>query len=112
MSDNAVIARYTFHNQDTAAHTISLRLLNELCPDYAQVVRHGRSALTASESEGYPAVHNPITGATISVRPSHPWHTATIHEALLALEIEQTLDLQLQPNTSYTLSIQLQVQFV
>jgi hypothetical protein len=112
LAGNTVIAHYTFHNQDTAAHTLTLRLLNELCPDYAEVVRHGRPALAPTEVEGYPAVHNPITGATISVRPSHPWHTTTCHEALLALEIEQTLDLQLQPNSSLTISIQLKVQFV
>jgi hypothetical protein len=111
LDDNAVVAHYTFHNQDTAAYTIQLRLLNELCPDYADVVRHGRQALSGREVEGYLTVHNAVTGAAVSIRPSSLWMDGNFHEALLALEVEQTFRFGVEPNSSRALSIQLQVQF-
>jgi rifampicin phosphotransferase len=106
LENGNVVVSYLLENKDTAAHTIQLEVISELCPDYATAVRHGRRALAFIRDEECPGVANSISGIGLTLCPSESGRPG-YHEALLSLEVGLTFYRRLEPGANHSLTIRL-----
>lgn len=104
LEDEEVVVAYRLENRDTAAHTVTLTLMSELCPDYAIAVKNGRRALAFIKEEEWPGLVNTISGVGLTFYPSERGQP-TYHEAFLALEVGLTFSWQLAPGTGHSLTV-------
>lgn len=107
LREGQIRVRCSFYNRDTTRHELQWRVTNELCPDYAEVVRYGRQALSFTEIEGNTGVVNTLTGRAISLRSSRPAAAVETAEAFLALEVGLAFDLELEPETTMEIELEL-----
>ncbi|MBI3242042.1 MAG: hypothetical protein HYZ49_07100 [Chloroflexi bacterium] len=101
-----VAAAYTVRNHDTRERSVRLRVTNELCPDYAEVIRGGRGALAFLDGEA-PGVTNTRTGASIVLNSSRAWQSLERREDFCALTIGLTYDFTLSPRSEQKFELKL-----
>jgi len=101
-----VMAAYTVRNHDTRERIVRLRVTNELCPDYAEVIRGGREALAFVDGE-MPGVANTRTGTTLLFNSSRAWQDLEQRQDFCALTIGLTYDLKLSPRSEQKFELKL-----
>jgi hypothetical protein len=101
-----VLAAYTLRNHDTSERSLKLRVTNELCPDYAEVIRGGRAALKFVEGEAS-GVMNTRTGTAILVHSSRPWQALERRVDFCALTVGLTYEVALAPRSEQKFEIKL-----
>ncbi len=108
LANGQVEAHYRFLNQDAHAHKIELRVANELCPDYATVMRAGRAALAFDGYPETPTVRNINTDVSVRISADRAWHDSRVREALFALEVETdfTFDVAPESETTFTFTLE------
>ncbi|MEW5986227.1 MAG: hypothetical protein AB1791_06305 [Chloroflexota bacterium] len=107
LAGRRIHAHYAFTNRDVAVHRLQWRVTNELCPDYAEVVRHGRHTLAFTEAGGDQGVVNTRSGRTILLHSSLPPAGIETAEVLLALELSLAFEMELEPESEMGLELQL-----
>ena len=107
LANGRVEAQYRFFNRDTHAHNIELCVGNELCPDYATVMRVGRAALAFEGNPETPTVRNISTDVSIWISADQAWHDSRMREALFALEVETdfTFGVPAESETTFTFAL-------
>ncbi len=107
LANGRVEAHYRFLNRDTHLHNIELCVANELCPDYATVMRAGRAALAFERNPESTSVRNTRTDVSIRISADRAWHDSRMREALFALEIETDFTFDVAPESETTLTFAL-----
>lgn len=106
-----VIVAYTLRNLAAREQTFRLRITHELCPDYEEVIRHGRQALAfAGEAKGEadpPGVVNTYTHMPITVHSSRPWQALETREDFCALTLGLIFDVTLGPRSEQKFEMKL-----
>lgn len=104
----ALAVRYRLENRDAAAHTVRLRSVHELTPDYAAALGHGRAAYTFyMHDDRDPAVRNNLTGTSLILATAPAATLADCALNLLALQVELVFDVRLEPQTHNFIEIEL-----
>jgi hypothetical protein len=106
--DQALGLRYRLENLDAAPHTVRLRSVHELTPDYAAALGQGRAAYSFYMHEDRdPAVRNNLTGAALVLATAPAVAVADCTLNLLALQVELVFDVRLEPKTDDFIEIEL-----
>ena len=104
----ALAARYRLRNRDTLVHTVRLRSIHELTPDYAAALGQGRGAYSFYMHEDRdPAVRNNLTGTALVLVTAPAAVVADCTLNLLALQVELVFDVRLEPQTYDFIEIEL-----
>lgn len=102
--------QYTFDNRGAEPCRLRLISSNELNPDYAVVLTHGRAALDFVVEAKRVGVTNTLTRNALLLETSREWQKLERISGLLALEARLTFDLTLAPRAPQTLELQLKIQ--
>ncbi|MDX1688448.1 MAG: hypothetical protein R3248_10735 [Candidatus Promineifilaceae bacterium] len=108
LEDDAVVVTYKWENEGDAPRSVSWRVLNELCPDYASFLEMEREAVVEFvEDEERPGVANMAAREGVFVHTDRPATDVSYDDALLALEIGLTFQLDLAPGESEAVTVRL-----
>ena len=109
LEDGAVAVAYRWENEGDEARSVSWRVINELCPDYASLLEMEREAVVEFvEDEERPGVANMAAREGVFVRADRPLTGVSYGDALLALEIGLSFDLDLAPGEGDTVIVRLE----
>jgi hypothetical protein len=97
LSSGSVTVNYRFINRSANSRAITLKVISELCPDYSEVVRHGRPALAAMLLDGCMGIENTVTRSGVVVCAAPEAQLAASRPAFLAMEIELGFSFKLGP---------------
>jgi hypothetical protein len=100
------LAAYTLRNHDARERSLRLRVTNELCPDYAEVIRGGRGALAFLEGDA-PGVVNTRTGAAITISSTRAWNALEQRTDFCALTIGLAYEVILSPRSEQKFELKL-----
>lgn len=109
LSGDGLTVRYDIHNRGEQAHRLTLRIANELCPDYDAMLPVGRAAFHFEAGPNTYRVVNTVTNTAVVLEASQPWAALEQLENVLALEVVVTYALPLAPNTSHHLEFSLKI---
>ncbi len=101
---------YALDNRADAACRVRLISSNELNPDYAVVLTHGRAALEYAIAERRVSVVNTVTRNALVLETSRAWAKLDRVPGLLALEARLTFDFDLAPRAQDTFELHLKIQ--
>lgn len=102
-----VVVTYHLRNHDTRERSFALRVTNELCPDYDEVIRGGRGALEFIESDDAPGVLNTRTGTPVTVQCSGQWDGLVQREDFCALTLETIFNITMSPRSEQKFEMKL-----
>ncbi len=102
-----VVVSYHLRNHDTRERSFRLRITNELCPDYDEVIRGGRAALEFIESADAPGVLNTRTGTPVTVQCSGKWDGLERREDFCALTLETIFNITMSPRSEQKFEMKL-----
>lgn len=109
LEDGAVVVAYRWQNEGDGPRSVSWRVINELCPDYASFLEMEREAVVEFvENEERPGVANMASREAVFVHPDRPAAAVSYGDALLALEIGLTFELELAAGESQTVTVRLE----
>ncbi|MBM4425534.1 MAG: hypothetical protein FJ030_19515 [Chloroflexi bacterium] len=101
-----VIASYTLRNHDASDRSFRLRVTNELCPDYDDVIRGGRGSLAFIGGDT-PGVINTRTQTSVTAQSSRAPQALEQREDFCALTIGLVYDMTIGPRSEQKLEIKL-----
>lgn len=108
LEDGAVVVSYRWENEDEEPRMVSWRVINELCPDYASLLEMEREAVVEFvEDEERPGVANMAAREGVFVYADRPATDISYDDAMLALEIGLTFQLDLEPGESAAVTVRL-----
>jgi hypothetical protein len=102
-----VIVAYTLRNLAAEERTFRLRITHELCPDYDDVIRHGRETLAFIADPEAPGVLNTRTHTPITVHSSRPWQALETREDFCALALGLVFDVTIGPRSEQKFEMKL-----
>ncbi|MEP7356425.1 MAG: hypothetical protein ABI847_04250, partial [Anaerolineales bacterium] len=104
----ALLASYRLENRDGVVHTLRMRSVNELTPDYAAALGQGRAAYSFyMQDERDPAVRNNLTGTALVLVTTPAAAVADCTLNLLALQVELAFEVRLEPHSHAVIEIEL-----
>ena len=104
----ALAVRYRLENSDAEIHTVRLRSIHELTPDYAAALGHGRAAYSFYLHEDRdPAVRNNITGTALVLGCAPAATRVDCSLNLLSLQVELLFEVRLEPQAQDFIEIEL-----
>jgi hypothetical protein len=112
LTASGVRVTYRFRNVTSQAHRVRMRLVSELCPDGQEVgAVPGRILAPAYfGSRKHPGILNTRTGLALVCRASRPVSAPIIFQpAVLAWEVEQSFDFNIEPGKSQWLIVRLNI---
>ena len=109
LENGAVVVTYRWENKGDAQRSVSWRVISELCPDYASLLEMEREAVVEFvQDEERPGVANRASHEGIFVSSDRPAVEVSYDDALLALEVGLTFQLDLAPGEDDTITIRLE----
>jgi hypothetical protein len=105
--DGALLADYIVENRGDEHRSVQLRVANELCPDYVEVLAGGRAALSFAADDERPGVVNARTGRAIVIETAPQPERIERAEGLFALEVSLVFDARLAPQSAQSFRVRL-----
>ena len=108
LDDGSVVATYQWRNDGDSERSVSWRVLNELCPDYARLVEKGQKAVEVVDDDDGLGVANTAGRMGVFVVVDPEQGEVTERMALLAQEIIHGFGFQLASGETKTFTIRLE----